>query len=145
MSRSPNSAAAYAAIMANGKISASRKAVYRYLFEHGAATRNQIDSALGNGQPNPGFSRRLTELEAMGVITRVGTTGRAGRIGSDLWDVTANLPQPIQKRRSRRQALESAFSTIRRLVGSAAADVFVPATIETIRKVVAETDAEVSA
>ena len=146
MIRNENSRAAYAAIMASGKISASRKAVYRYLHEHGPATRNQIDRALGNGEPNPAYSRRLTELEAMGLIARVGTTGRTGRIGSDLWDVTeCSEPKPIQKRRTRRQALESAFRIIKRLVHGSAADVFMPATIESIRKVVEATDAEVSA
>lgn len=95
------SAQAYAAIVASGWISRSRKAVYGWLYEHGPADRNAIDRALGQGQPNPTYSRRLVEMESMGIIARVGQTKGQHGMTVDLWDVTDAMPPAERPRRAK--------------------------------------------
>lgn len=94
MTRSPTTLAAYDAIRRNGLLSRSRFAVYECLLEHGPLTRNELDHRLSHGSVNPTYSRRLVELERLGVVQRVGTF-RCSITGfeCDAWDVTDSLPQ----------------------------------------------------
>lgn len=95
---------AYRIITESRALSAARLAVYRYLFEHGPLTRNEIDKGLAQGRPNPTYSRRLAEMERMAVLQRVGErvcsiTG----FRAELWDVTDKLPQKETSRVVRRK------------------------------------------
>lgn len=85
---------AHEAITKNGLLSRSRWQVYDALFLFGPLSRNELDVRLkGPDMPNPTFSRRLVELERLGVAVRGGkrpcsVTGEP----CDAWDVTSNLP-----------------------------------------------------
>jgi hypothetical protein len=113
------SLAAYNALQASGALSSIRWAVYDCLFRNGPMTRNELDVALkGPATVNPSYSRRLTELEAMGVAARFGTrtcaiTGR----DCDAWDVTsassvvaAAAREPSWREKA--EALASAMATL---------------------------------
>lgn len=68
----PTQRDAYQAIIDSGSLNRMQVAVYRLLCESPGKTRDEIDHALAPGRPNAGYSRRLVELERMGVIQRVG-------------------------------------------------------------------------
>lgn len=66
--------AAYEAIKSSGALGRMQWVVYDYLCTHMlGATRDEIDRDLAPGLPNPGYSRRLVELEGKGVAIRMGT------------------------------------------------------------------------
>lgn len=100
------SSEAYRIILESGLLSASRMAVYSHLYHEGALTRNEIDRNLAEGRPNPTYSRRLAEMERMGVLARVGVRVCAVTgFRADTWDVTDRLPQPLAKRRGPTRAM----------------------------------------
>jgi len=64
----PNTTLAFAELKASGLLSKRRLEVYEYLATHpGGTTRNELDAALGGGRPNPAHSRRLAELQRLGI------------------------------------------------------------------------------
>jgi hypothetical protein len=84
----------------SGALSSLRWAVYEALFHRGPMTRNELDAQLRSENAiNASYSRRLTELERMGLIKRVSIracrfTGR----NCETWDVTdCPVPLPIDK------------------------------------------------
>lgn len=92
--RSWTSVAAYQAIESSGMLSRAKWEVYKKLYESGPMTRNELDTALAPvGKVNPTFSRRLVELERLGVAQRVGTR-KCSKTGfdCDAWDVTDRIP-----------------------------------------------------
>lgn len=100
------SAEAYRIIQESGLLSTSRWAVYSHLFRQGPLTRNEIDRNLAQGRPNPTYSRRLAEMERIGVLARVGervcsVTG----FRAEMWDVTDGLPQKLERRRGPSRAV----------------------------------------
>lgn len=99
--------AAYQYIRDSGILSRCRWLVYELLWKSGPMTRNEIDSALRvSGAPNPTYSRRLTELERMDVIERIGTKPcRVTGHECDLWSVSGRMPVKTQRRRSAREEL----------------------------------------
>lgn len=66
----PTQASAYRAIIESGELSRLQRAVYEWLYQHPFSTRDELDSALGDGKPNCGASRRLAEMERGGVVER---------------------------------------------------------------------------
>lgn len=126
---------AYAAIVASGWISDCRKKVYAYLYREGPRSRNEIDRALSNGEPNPPYSRRLVEMERMGILARVGTRKSEGSPACDLWDVTDALPSKPQKRSVRRAPLASVVAKLSSLLNHPRANVFPDATLEAARAI----------
>jgi hypothetical protein len=109
------SAEAYAYLVSSGALARAQAAVYSALYLHGPLTRNELDRRLaGPGQPNPTFSRRLADMERMGVIRRVGVrpcaiTGR----NADAWDVTSQVvPAKLEKSKPLRVLFEQALQAI---------------------------------
>jgi hypothetical protein len=94
MNRSPTSLGAYTLIKESGVLSRSRWDVYDCLFKHGPMTRNELDATLSRGGVNPTYSRRLVELERLGIAHRDGTkTCRITGFTCDAWDVSGEQPR----------------------------------------------------
>lgn len=80
-------------------LSVRRWEVYSHLFQHGPLTRNELDRDLAHGRPNPAYSRRLAEMERMGVLARVGVrVCLVSGFNAELWDVTDQLPTKLPVR-----------------------------------------------
>lgn len=70
--------AAYERMLKEGRLPTAQWAVWSLLYRHQQSplvsgpglTRNEIDRLLSQGQPNPTYSRRLTEMERLGTIER---------------------------------------------------------------------------
>jgi len=94
--------AAYEEIRDSGLLSKRRWETYQALALYGPLTRNEVDAQLAPGQPNASFSRRLCELERLGVISRADV--RVCRVtgkNCDTWDITDNTPSreaPVPRR-----------------------------------------------
>lgn len=95
--RTDNSRRAYETIVENGLLGRGYLLVYTHIFNHGPTTRNKLDAALCPGKANPWPSRRLVEMERMGVLAVVGQD-ESGPHRMDIWDVTCNLPVDLPKR-----------------------------------------------
>jgi hypothetical protein len=133
---------AYLALLHAGRVVKVRGEVCAWLHAHGAATRNELDRALGGGRPNPPHSRRLAELREMGVIHVVGE-----RDGSDLWDVTEVVPAwvPRSKRpKSSRVDRLAAYERLRKLLTHPRARIMPDGTIEVARSIIEATEGEAS-
>lgn len=130
------SIAAYRKLVESGRLARSQRAVYRALYEAGPMTRNELDARLAPGRPNPPHSRRLVELERMGLVRRVDVrpctvTGDS----ADAWDVTAlEEPRKVPRRVPELPLLRSKLATIRSLLERG--DVFPDGTLAAIRRVV---------
>lgn len=93
---------AYNTIVANGLLSKRRLEVYKFLYNNGARTQNEVARHYEIYYPGSSartWGARFSELKNHGVIKEVGVkvddiTGHKGI----LWDVTANLPKPIVKK-----------------------------------------------
>lgn len=147
MTRS-TSVEALLAIIASDRISESKRAVYKYLYDHGPCTRNELDQALGEGHPNPTFSRRLTELEAMGVAVRVGVRRcLVTDCKADLWDVTNKLPsdRAPAKRAPLKTRLTTLLAAVKAEVHSPRAQVFPDNALTRVRELVDQFEKEEAA
>lgn len=88
---------AYRRIEADGLLSARRFQVYRALYHHGPATRNELSDILQarwNIRINPNLvSSRLNELRSLGVVYEA-TERTCTQTGMRviLWDVTEAIP-----------------------------------------------------
>ena len=90
---------AYERIKREGLLSKMRLAVYGCLYEHGPLTASEVDERLVEPGKRPHASKRLTELEALGVAVRVEV--RACRVTGNraqAWDVNADLPSTPEER-----------------------------------------------
>lgn len=131
---------AYERLKASGALGRAQFAVYEYIAFHPGCTRNELDRALGEGRPNANFSRRLAELERMGLLCR--GPARPCAVTSHnckVWTATGNsLPLRVRKGPSRRAQLEGAFRQIRTLLKSGGRKVLPDATLTTIERLVDE-------
>lgn len=102
------SIAAYRSIKENGLLSKRRWEVYDYLFVNGPCTALRVWREVAPKSANGGITTRFSELKRMGVVQEVGETKDATGMRAILWDVTARLPIPLQKKaaRSRKQLLK---------------------------------------
>lgn len=130
------SAAAYAYLIESGRLSRARAEVYAHVYNRGPQTRNELDAALAPGQPNPTSSRRLADLERMGLMYRVRVrpckiTGR----NSDEWDVTDRVqPLEVPEKLTAREALKK----VREIVSAPSARTFSDNTLDRIERVLDE-------
>ena len=109
--RSENSRRTYHAIMANGLLSRGYFKIYNHIYEHGATTRNKLDGDPCPGKANPWPSRRLVEMERMGVLAVVGQDN-TGEHQCDLWDITDRLPAKLEKKPSFKEAMRAGLGEI---------------------------------
>lgn len=80
-------------------LSACQWRTWQWLQAHPDSTRNELDVGLSDGRPNPNFSRRLVELERMGLARR--GAARPCRVTSyqaETWHAVVN-PEPARVRR----------------------------------------------
>jgi hypothetical protein len=139
------SAEALVAIIASDRISESKRAVYKYLFDRGPCTRNELDQALGEGSPNPTYSRRLTELEAMGLVARVGERRcMVTDFKADLWDVTDTLPsdRAPARRAPLKRRVETLLAAVKAEVQGPRAQVFPENVLTRVRELVDQFERE---
>ena len=111
MNHHPNTIEAYESIKRNGSLSAARFAAYEAIFQHGPVTRNELDRIIAPGAANPSYSRRLVELERLGVIERVGS--RKDKITGfvcDEWAASGRLPDPAAILKSKRRPTSTEIS-----------------------------------
>jgi hypothetical protein len=88
------SAAAYKALVEDGALGRMQRRVYAVLYDAGPMTANEINRAcLQEGEVAPSYHKRLSELERLGVVRRVGIR-KCNVSGNDCdaWDVTSSLP-----------------------------------------------------
>ena len=97
-----NSLAAFRALLADGSISDAKVTVAHALWQRpGGLTRNELDRLLSPGTINSRFSRRLTELERMGLIARRGA--RECSVSHNTCDVWVYAPHaPTERSQVRR-------------------------------------------
>lgn len=142
--RSENSRLAYLSIVNGGLLGRAYLAIYRYIYEHGPTTRNRLDSALCPGKSNPWPSRRLVEMERMGVLAVVGQDKTDGT-PADLWDVTDRLPVKPPKRLSLRDRVRRALKEIECELAAPGPAIFEDPRIPKIRRLVELAEKEVAA
>ena len=115
---------ALAYIESSGILGKRRTQAYRFLFDHGPMTANELSQHAGNLS---GLWKRLSELRSMGMVREMGErkcaiTGRQ----AILWDVTEKLPAgsysaptkkpPLSELRDRVEQLERENATLRRQI-----------------------------
>ena len=101
MAPKPTSLKALRIIEANGSLTFAKRAVYAHLVFNGPMTAGELTAQMKPpNQTNPSYHKRLSELEALGVVHRIGTrpckiTGH----NAIVWEVTDNLPveKPTKK------------------------------------------------
>jgi len=88
---------AYHDIVASGLLTKMRLEVFTELWKNGPLTQTQVDHNLKSDRVvNASFHKRLSELERMGTIARVGTTvDPVSGMNVYLWDVTEKMPTPL--------------------------------------------------
>jgi hypothetical protein len=97
------SAKALTAIETGGLLSRLRLKVYKALFASGPMTAGELNRAcLEDGQVTPGYHKRLSELERLGLARRVGVRAcKVTGLECDEWDVTDSLPQKAARKPQR--------------------------------------------
>lgn len=91
----------YHAIKDNGLLSRRRFQVYDFLYNSGPATARQAWRAIAPNGHTGSINTRFAELREIGVVEEVGTTKeQATGMTVILWDVTANLPRRLMKKKS---------------------------------------------
>lgn len=103
---------AYNTIKANGLLSERRFEVYEALYFFGPMTQTQVSARIKHALAHS-ITPRFAELKHMGVIIEVGeviceTTG----MNVILWDVTKNLPTPLDKKRPKIEIEKELISAI---------------------------------
>ncbi len=92
----------YHHIKENGLLSQRRFEVYEILFHNGPLTAHEVVKIARHKYPEAnqtGFNARLSELETMGVVQRVGSKiNPVSGQKNHLWDVTVRLPEKIKTR-----------------------------------------------
>ncbi len=85
---------AYQTIRESGLLSRRRLEAYDILFNHGPMTAQELDRKAGS----VGLWKRLSELEAVGVVATVGERDcKVTNMNAILWDVTDKLPIKFEK------------------------------------------------
>lgn len=97
MTAHENSLAAFRALLSDGSISEAKVIVAHALWTHPEGmTANELDRHLAPGVINARFSRRLIELERMGLIARKGA--RECRVSGNRCDVWQYAPHaPVER------------------------------------------------
>lgn len=80
-------------IKRDGTLTRARFVVYAELFDHGPLTGGELDRNLVMPGLRPHFHKRLSELENMGAVARVGRRqcSFTGNV-CEVWDVTDTMP-----------------------------------------------------
>lgn len=97
MTTHENSLAAFRALITNGSLSESRLIAAHALWTHPEGmTANELDRYLSPGVINSRYSRRLIELERMGLIAR--RPARECRVSGNRCDVWVYAPHaPVER------------------------------------------------
>lgn len=97
MTTHENSLAAFRALLADGSISEAKVIVAHALWTHPEGmTANELDRHLAPGVINARFSRRLIELERMGLVAR--RPARECRVSGNRCDVWVYAPHaPVER------------------------------------------------
>lgn len=121
------------------RLPAAQRQVVDFITAHLGVTRNELDKALGAGQPNANFSRRLTELEAKGLIHRGDPRlcNVSGRRATTWWP-GPGLAATEGRPKSRREVLEEAIAGIKAQLARAA--VLPDGALDNIRTIVDQVD-----
>ena len=85
----------YQTIMTTGLLARQKMEVYQAVAELGPITGSELDAALKrDDEMDPPYSRRLSELERLGVVQRAGTRTCAatGNVATQ-WVITDRLPE----------------------------------------------------
>lgn len=115
------SAEAYQRIKSDGLINGLKLVIYDALYRHGPLTQREVFDRItssGHFHKFGAISPRFAELERIGLIFTDGTTKRKDTqtgMNTMLWDVTSNLPVPVEKRLSNKQKLEKSEEEVRKL------------------------------
>jgi hypothetical protein len=115
------SAEAYEKIKSGHMINGLKFIVYETLYQHGPLTQKEVYERInqsGKSHQMRAITPRFSELESAGLVFADGTTRKkdAGtRMNNLLWDVTANLPRPVQKRLTASEKLKAAEERIAKL------------------------------
>lgn len=101
---------AYHKIKESGVLSERRMEVYDILFNHGPLTATEIfqySKLNGVKGYRHNTNSRLYELRDMGVVKEVQTT-TCSVTGQTviLWDVTSNLPEKLEKKKSNKEIIQ---------------------------------------
>ena len=112
-------------ICANGLLQQRQLETYEVLFRFGPLTRNEIDEkgceeyGVKGVRANPPWSRRLADMERMGVVRRVGQRpDPTTNFLADLWDVTSALPKALPKaKRFTKKQKHAALKVLLTLLG----------------------------
>jgi hypothetical protein len=123
-----------------GRLPPARWAVWALLYREPGRTRNELDRLLSQGQPNPTFSRRLTEMERSGVIER-GPARRCTVSGhkAETWYALDRLPtKPVEPPQRRTKLLERLALSVLREIEEGVAERDPVATVARWRSVAAE-------
>lgn len=109
----------YHKIKDEGLLSKLRFEVYSTLFEHGPLTQMETCRKIRGPRQDRSYMPRFAELERMGVVRTIGE--RACRITQRnvlLWDVTKNLPAPLERRETSKQKIQRLTQEIAELKAS---------------------------
>lgn len=119
MTMRDTSIAAYNAIRDNGLLSHRRMQVYEYIYRNGPCTTKAVTDYLTakSNLRSDSFRPRFAELEKMGVLKTIGETTckQTGRYVL-LWDVTSELPKPLEKRNVDKTANDQVSANIATLM-----------------------------
>lgn len=122
MRHNDNTIEAYTKIKQGGLLKKRQWEAYNAIYWYGPLTRNELDdicitkmSLKAPDTRNPPWSRRLAELERMGVIKRIGSRAcNKTNFNSDEWEVTDQLPEkvPPKPRKPRANVLRAALDEL---------------------------------
>ncbi len=125
---------AWNAIRASGALGRVQMDVYTLICERPGITRNKIDATLAPGKANPPHSRRLAELEAMGLIFRRGELhGQAMCWPTQATEIVKPLPKLSPKK-----GVEKIAEILARI--GAGQTVFADPRVDEIRKIVRQVE-----
>lgn len=126
---------AYEHLKRSGALAAAECAVIDTLLRTPWLTRNELDLEIGRGRPNANASRRLSGLEAKGILVR-GPIRKCHVTQNNCttWGVAAALPASLSKP-AKRTTARSAIRCLSSLLRSGNAKVFPDATISAAVKV----------
>lgn len=92
---------AYTKIKDSGLLSKRKWQVYDHVFVHGPVIARDVWKKIAPETSTGSICTRLSELREMGVVKEVGTkVDQATGMTVIEWDVTANLPRKLQKKKT---------------------------------------------
>lgn len=112
---------AYRQIQAEGLLSERRFEAYKFIYEHGPLTANEMmykakELRMRTHIHMESLSKRLSELRDLGVIQEIGTK-KCSISGREciVWDVTSNLPVKPKKKKTSKQIIKELQEEIKEL------------------------------